>query len=191
MAEVVLYHHVQGLTPGVHEFADRLRAGGHSVHVPDMFDGRTFDSIDDGFAYGHEVGGLGPLREQAVAAAEEFPREVVYAGMSLGVMTAQRLAQTRPGAKGALLLMSCVPPEEFGGGWPDGVPAQIHGKEGDEFFAEDIDAARALAASARDVELFVYPGDQHLFVDSSLDDFDAEATDLLTERVLGFLDTVD
>lgn len=190
MSEVVLYHHVQGLTPGVRAFADELRQAGHTVHTPDLFDGRTFETIDDGIAFAREVG-FEELGERGVAAADGLPPEVVYAGFSFGVMVAQRLAQTRPGARGALLVYSCLPVSEFGDAWPEDVPVQVHGKEGDEFFLEDVDAARELAASTDRAELFLYPGDEHLFADSSLPGYDPEAAALLTERVLAFLDRVD
>lgn len=186
MAEVVLYHHVQGLTDGVQAFADELRAAGHTVHTPDLFDGRTFATIDEGIAFAREAG-FGALADRGVAAAEELPAEVVYAGFSFGVVIAQRLAQTRPGARGALLMYSCLPVSEFGEAWPEGVPVQIHGKEEDEFFLEDIDAAKALAASTDQAELFLYPGTEHLFADSSVADYDPAAAKLLTERVLAFL----
>ncbi len=188
MSEVVLFHHVQGLTPGVLAFADELRRAGHTVHTPDAFDGRTFDSIEEGQEYAKQVG-FQEVFDRAVRAAEELPAEVVYGGFSLGVMPAQQLAQTRPGARGALLFHSCVPPSEFGSGWPDGVPVQIHGMDADPFFADegDIDAARALVEEADSAELFVYPGDQHLFADSSLSSYDPEAAALLTRRVLDFL----
>lgn len=189
MAEVLLYHHIQGLTDGVRVFADELRQAGHTVHTPDLFDGRTFDSIEEGFAFAREAG-FEAIRERGAAAADEHGPELVYAGFSFGVMIAQRLAQTRPGARGALLMYSCIPGAEFGGAWPEGVPVQIHGKEGDEFFDEDLPAARELVASTSDAELFVYPGDQHLFADSSLDAYDPEASALLMERVKGFLATV-
>jgi len=123
-----------------------------------------------------------------MALAEPIQPGVVYAGFSFGVMIAQRLAQTRPGARGALLMYSCLPVSEFGEAWPHGVPVQVHGKEGDEFFLEDIDAARDLLASSDQAELFLYPGTQHLFADSSLSDYDAAASQLLTQRVLAFLD---
>jgi dienelactone hydrolase len=188
MSEVVLFHHVQGLTPGVLAFADELRRAGHTVHTPDAFDGRTFDSIEEGQEYAKQVG-FQEVFDRAVRAAEELPAEVVYGGFSLGVMPAQKLAQTRPGARGALLFHSCVPPSEFGSGWPDGVPVQIHGMDRDPFFADegDIDAARALVEEADSAELFVYPGDQHLFADSSLPSYDPQAAALLTRRVLDFL----
>jgi dienelactone hydrolase len=190
MAEVLLYHHVQGLTDGVRAFADELRGAGHTVHTPDLFDGRSFATLEDGLAFAREAGFEG-LAERGVAAAEGIPRDVVYAGFSFGVMTAQRLAQTRPGARGALLMYSCLPVSEFGEAWPENVPVQVHGKEGDEFFLEDIDAARALADSTDEAELFLYPGTEHLFADSSLPSYDAEAAALLTERVLAFLDEAD
>jgi dienelactone hydrolase len=188
MAEVVLFHHAQGLTPGVVAFADDLRAAGHTVHTPDLFDGRTFGSIDEGLGYAEEVG-FGEVRERAARAVESLPAELVYAGFSLGVLSAQKLAQTRPGARGALLFYSCVPVTEFSPKWPKGVPVQVHGMDKDPFFVDegDIDAARALVDEAEDGELFLYPGDQHYFADSSLPSYDAEATALLTQRVLSFL----
>jgi len=189
MSEVLLYHHVQGLTQGVRSFADELRQAGHTVHTPDLFDGRTFGTLEEGMTFAREAG-FDTLGERGVAAADGIGPNVVYAGFSLGVMIAQQLAQTRPGARGALLLYSCLPVSEFGDAWPDGVPVQVHGKDGDEFFLEDIDAARALVDSRDGAELFLYPGTEHLFADSSLPAYDPAAAALLTERVLAFLDKV-
>jgi dienelactone hydrolase len=187
MTEVVLYHHVQGLTDGVKSFADDLRRAGHDVHTPDLFDGRTFDTIEEGMAFAQEAG-FGALAERGVATAEGISPDVVYAGFSFGVMVAQQLAQTRTGARGALLMYGCLPVSEFGDEWPDGVPVQVHGKERDPFFDEDLEAARALVDSTDRAELFLYPGEQHLFADSSLPAYDPAAAALLTERVLSFLD---
>ena len=189
MAEVLLFHHAQGLTSGVLGFADELRRAGHVVHVPDLFDGRTFGSIDEGVAYAQEVG-FGEIIERGARAADQLPQELVYAGFSLGVLPAQKLAQTRPGAQGALLFYSCVPAAEFGS-WPDGVPVQIHAMDADPIFTEegDLDAARALVESAAHAELFLYPGDQHLFADAGLPSYDATAAALLRQRVLEFLET--
>lgn len=191
MTDVVLFHHVQGLTPGVHALADEIRAAGHTVHTPDLFDGRTFETLEEGMAFAREAG-FGALAERGVAAVEGLGADVVYAGLSLGVMPAQQLAQTRPGARGAVFLHACLPPAEFGDGWPEGVPVQVHGMEHDPFFAEegDLDAARELVEAADRAELFLYPGDQHLFTDSSLPAYDHEATTLVLERVLGFLERV-
>ncbi len=188
MAEVLLFHHAQGLTEGVIAFADRLREAGHTVHAPDLYDGRTFQTLDEGIGYAQEIG-FGNVLERGVRAADGLPADITYAGFSLGVMPAQKLAQTRPGARGALFFESCVPTSEFGSPWPAGVPAQIHGMDADPFFAGegDIDAARALVDEADHAELFVYPGDRHLFADNSLSSYDAEATALLTQRVLDFL----
>jgi dienelactone hydrolase len=186
MAEVLLFHHVQGLTDGVKAFADELRRDGHTVHAPDLFDGRRFESIEDGFSYVREVG-RAAIQARVDAAVEPLGSELVYAGFSYGVPIAQELAQTRPGARGALLFYSCIPLSEYGEAWPVGVPVQVHGKEGDEFFDEDLPAARELAESTADAELFLYPGDQHLFADSSLPGYDAEAANLLMERVKEFL----
>jgi dienelactone hydrolase len=189
MTEIVLYHHVQGLTEGVRSFANRLQRAGHTVHTPDLFDGRRFDSIEEGMAFAGDAG-FAALAERGVAAAEGISPEVVYAGFSFGVMAAQQLAQTRPGARGALLMSGCLPVSEFGEAWPDGVPVDVHGKDADPFFAEDLEAAQALVESTDGAELFLYPGEEHLFADSSLPAYDAAAAALLTERVLAFLDTV-
>jgi len=193
MAEVLLFHHAQGLTPGVLAFADDLRAGGHIVHAPDLFDGRTFASIEAGMAHIDEQG-FDALRERAERIADDLPAALVYAGFSFGVMPAQKLAQTRPGARGALLFYACIPitGDWAFGPWPDGVPVQIHGMDADPIFVGegDVDAAREIVATVADAELFLYPGDQHYFADSSLPSYDAAATRLLTRRVLGFLDRV-
>lgn len=189
MAEVLLYHHIQGLTDGVLAFADDLRTDGHIVHTPDLFDGHTFATIEEGFGFARDRG-LEAIRKLGAAAADELSAGLVYAGFSFGVMIAQRLAQTRPGARGALLIYSCLPVAEFGQAWPEGVPVQIHGKQDDEFFDEDLPAARELVDSVPAAELFLYPGDQHLFADSSLDAYDPEASALLMERVRAFLAAV-
>jgi dienelactone hydrolase len=187
MAEVVLFHHAQGLTPGVHAFAGELRRAGHAVHVPDLFEGRTLVTLEEGVSYAEELG-FDQVIERGVRAAEGLPAELVYAGFSLGVLPAQKLAQTRPGARGALLFHSCVPVSEFSAAWPDGVPVQVHAMDADSLFVgEDSDAARALVDQAKDAELFLYPGEQHLFADSSLPSYDPDAAVLLTRRVLDFL----
>ena len=183
MAEILLFHHVYGRTEGVERFAGRLRQAGHVVHVPDLYQGRVFDSLADGQAHVQSIGAA-EIIERGVRAADALPADLVYAGLSLGVLPAQRLAQTRPGARGALLLYSCIPAAEFGP-WPAGVPVQVHGMDGDDFFAGegDLDAARELVATTPDAELFVYPGKQHLFADDRVADYDATAAELLLDRV--------
>ena len=189
MAEVLLFHHAQGQTRGFLAFADELRAAGHTVHTPDLYDGKTFDSIDEGVGYAKETG-FGTVLERGVNAAEGLPDALVYAGFSLGVMPAQQLAQTRPGAKGALFFSAALPPSEFGGDWPEGVPLQIHAMDDDPWMEEDRGAAEALVQEVDDAELFIYPGSGHLFADSSLGDYDEQAAGLLKERTLAFLQRV-
>ena len=188
MADVLLFHHAQGQTKGFLAFADELRRAGHGVHTPDLYEGATFDSLEEGLANVEAIG-FETIVERGVRAAEQLPAELVYAGFSLGVVPAQMLAQNRPGARGALLLHSCLPTSAFGEGWPAGVPVQIHAMDQDPFFVEegDVEAARALVEEAEQAELFLYPGGQHLFADSSLPSFDAEAAELLTRRVVDFL----
>lgn len=173
------------------ELAGRIGAAGHAVHLPDLYEGRTFDDLDEGVAHAQRIG-MGVVAGRGVAAAERLPQRLAVIGFSLGVMAAQQVAQTRPGTTAAVLFASCLPAEEFGG-WPDAVPVQVHGAEADPWFVSegDVDAARALVASAPDGELHLYPGSEHLFVDSSLPAFDAAGTDLFLERVLALLARAD
>ncbi|HEY6630219.1 MAG TPA: dienelactone hydrolase family protein [Rhizobiaceae bacterium] len=193
MADVLLFHHAQGLTPGVRAFAEELRAGGHAVYTPDLFDGRIFPSMEEGLAYIGKTG-FDDLRRRGLRMAEDLPSDLVYAGFSFGVVPAQQLAQTRPGARGALLFHSCLPVsgEWAFGPWPENVPVQIHAMDGDPIFTSegDIDAALEIVEKASDAELFLYAGDRHYFADSSLPSYDAAAARLLTDRVLAFLDRV-
>jgi dienelactone hydrolase len=192
VAQVLLFHHAHGPTPGFLAFADELRAAGHTVHTPDLYDGNVFANLDEGIAYAAGVG-FGEIADRGVSTADDLPGNLVYAGFSLGVMPAQKLVQTRPGADGALFFHACLPVSEFGEAWPSAVPVQIHGMELDPFFAGegDIDAARALVDSVEGAELFVYPGSAHLFADSSLPDYDPAAAALLLQRTLAFLSKLD
>ena len=190
MAERLLFHHAHGQTAGFLAFADELRSVGHVVHSPDLYDGKTFVDLDEGVGYAREVG-FDTIAERGRLAADGLPEELVYAGFSLGVMPAQMLAQTRPGAKGALLFSAAFPASEFGASWPPGVPLQIHMMEADEWAVEDLPAARELTDAVDGAELFLYPGDRHLFADSSLPDYDEPAATLLTQRVLEFLHDID
>ncbi|WP_251149888.1 dienelactone hydrolase family protein [Cellulosimicrobium sp. Marseille-Q4280] len=191
MAEVLLFHHGLGVTDGVEEIAVLLRDAGNVVHVPDLFEGRTFDSLEDGVGYAEELG-FDTLLDRGQAAADALGPGLVYAGVSLGVLPAQMLAQTRAGAKGAVLLEACVPVSEFGEAWPDAVPVQVHGMDADPFFAGegDLESARELVDSTPDAELFLYPGDHHLFTDPSVPSHEPEASALVVERVVRFLDGI-
>jgi dienelactone hydrolase len=193
VAELLLFHHAHGRTAGCLAFADELRAAGHVVHVPDLYGGRTFAELADGVGHAEQVG-FDTIIERGRLAADGLPSDIVYAGFSLGVLPAQMLAQTRPGARGAVLLHSCVPPSEFGRPWPQGVPLQMHMMDADEWALppnEDLDAARRLDETVESAELFVYPGDRHLFADNSLPGYDESAATLLKRRVLSFLDGIE
>lgn len=188
MTDVVLFHHALGQTPGFHSFAEHLRQAGHAVHTPDLFDGRTFDTIEAGMAHAAEIGFPVGILQRAERAVDGRPSDLVYAGFSLGVVAAQYLAQTRAGARGALLFYSCVPADAFGA-WPSGLPAQIHGMDADPYFVDegDLDAARALAEAQPEVTLYLYQGAEHYFAEEGHPSYDADATALLTERALRFL----
>lgn len=183
MADILLFHHIQGLTGGVRAFADELRAAGHSVTAPDLFGGRTFPTIEAGEAHARRLG-FDAIVDTGVAAARDLPNELVYGGFSMGAMPAQRLVQQRPGARGALLYHGAVPLGHYGDAWPDGVPLQMHAMRDDPW--EDAATLEAFAREA-DGELFLYDGDAHLFTDRSLEAYDPEAAALVLERTLAFL----
>jgi dienelactone hydrolase len=182
MAEVVVFHHALGLTDWVRGFADTLRGAGSTVHTPDLYDGRTFEAIEDGMAYSEELGGPMAVVERGRAAVEQLPSEIVYVGFSLGVLPAQSLAQTRPGSRGAVLCYAALPLGQWGDNWPEtwpeGVPLQLHILDGDE----DFEIAKGLEATVDGAELFAYPGTEHYFAEH-----DDEAAAQLTRRVLDFV----
>jgi dienelactone hydrolase len=193
MAEVVLFHHGQGLTDGVRAFAEQLRVGGHTVHTPDLFDGERAATVEDGIAL------VGRIGEETIDARVNeivagLPPGLVYGGFSFGGAAAQRLAQTRPGARGALMYEAFVSltAEWAFGRWPDGLPVQVHGMDKDPYFAlaGDLDAARELEGMIGPTlcEVYTYVGDRHLFTDSSLPSYDADATALVLSRSREFLD---
>lgn len=188
MPTIILFHHVLGLTPGVTAFAGALRAAGHTVHTPDLFEGQTFDSIPSGLDHVKSFG-FDTVIARGRAFAETVPGEIVVMGMSLGVLPAQAIAQMREDVRGAVLLHGAVPVSAFSPTWPRHVPVQIHAMEGDPEFVDsgDIDAARELVGQAADGELFLYPGRGHLFTESTVADYDAAATALVLERVKAFL----
>lgn len=191
MAEILLFHHAHGLTLGVRAFADKIRLAGHTVHVPDLYEGRIFNDLEAGVGYAQEIG-FGAIIERGLRAASALPKRIVYAGFSLGVLPAQKLAQTRAGAQGTLLFHSCVRVAEFSSAWPHGLPVQIHAMDADKWFIEEGDllAAHELVAGVAKAQLFLYRGDRHLFADNSLSSYDEGAAGLLMERVIGFLDAI-
>ena len=185
MAQILLFHHALGLTPGVVEFVDALRKAGHTVDAPDLFDGQLFERVEDGVAHEEGLGWEEMIRRTETAAAD-LPADIVYLGMSLGVVYGTRLAVTRPGARGLIGLYSPIPPESVAGArLPSGLPAQYHWHEGDPWVDEG--APEALVAQVPQAEINVYEGDSHLFADPSSVDFDATAAALAMERILTFL----
>ena len=188
MTEIVLLHHICGLTPGVHALADAFRAAGHTVHTPDLFDGATFSTVEQGAEYARGVG-FEALRTRGLAAVGEHPGAGVVAGISFGTMAALAAVATLPDVRTGLLLEGFADPEHFGG-LPAGARLQVHGMDADPFFAGegDLDAAREVAAVRPEVEVFTYPGDRHLFVDASLASSDPEATALVVQRCLEMLE---
>jgi len=184
MAEIVLFHHARGLTEGVHAFARTLRDAGHTVHTPDLFEGRTFSDVDAGVSYADSVGEETFARRAAQLVAE-LPADVVYGGMSMGAARAAESVLQRPGAQGAFFLYGAVAPSWWDATWPAGVPSQAHVSAGDPW--REPEAEAEYTASVPGGELFVYPGSGHLFAEPGSPDYDEQAAALATQRVLGLL----
>jgi dienelactone hydrolase len=184
MAEIMLFHHAGGLTEGVVSFAQTLRDSGHTVHAPDLFDGRTFADVRDGVSYAQSVGEE-TFAAKAAEVLSSMPTDLVYGGMSMGAARAAEQVLTRPGAKGAFFLYGAIAPSWWEATWPAGVPAQAHVTEDDEW--REPDAEAEYLAGVPGAELFVYPGSGHLFAEPGHPDFDEAVARLATERVLAFL----
>lgn len=189
MSQIVLFHSAQGLRRDVSGLAARLRDAGHEVWTPDLFDGATFERLEDGIAHRDEIG-IPALIERAATILEGLPTELVYAGFSMGAASAGYFAAARPGARGALLMHGATPLAAFGvSAWPGGVPAQVHYAADDPFVdAEGIDAfANVVREAGSPIEVFTYPGSGHLFADPDGPDYDEESAELMLERGLAFV----
>ncbi len=183
--EIVLFHSALGLRPGVLQFAERLRAAGHRVHTPDLFDGEVFAGLEAGAAK-RDALGIPELIRRAQAAVADLPSGIVLAGLSMGAGAAEFLAATRPGARAAILMHGALAPTAFGlERWP-AVPVQVHYATNDPWVA--VDEVRALQAAVRKaggvIDVHVYERGGHLFEDADLDTYDTAAARLMLERVL-------
>jgi dienelactone hydrolase len=188
---MVLFHSALGLRPAVHEFAGRLRAAGHTVVTPDLFNGEVFSNLKDGVAHRDSIG-IPALMGRAQESVGKLPHEIVYAGFSMGAASAQYLAATRPGARGAILMYAALPPAMMGiGQWPQ-VPVQVHYAVGDPWVEEA--QVRTLSDSVREAgqscDVYSYQGSGHLFADDDTEDYNEASARLMLNRVLKFLSTM-
>jgi dienelactone hydrolase len=189
--EIVLFHSAQGLRPAVRSWADRLRAAGHRVHTPDLFDGEVFDQLADGVRK-RDALGIPELIRRAQAAVAELPSSLVCAGFSMGAASAEFLAATRPGATAAILMHGALDPGAVGAEtWPR-VPVAVHYAKGDSWVdTEQVRSLeRAVQASGAAVATHVYEGGGHLFADEASPDYDRASAELMFERTLAFLKTL-
>lgn len=191
--QIVLFHSALGLRPAVRDFAARLRAAGHVVHTPDFFDGEVFDSLEAG-AQKRDALGIPELMRRAELAVASLPNELVYAGFSMGAAAAELLAATRAGAKGAILMSGATDPAKTGiNDWPRVVSVQVHYAQNDPSIdVKDVSAlATAVKASGAAITVYTYRGCGHLFMDKEFGGYNAEASWLMTERLLEFLARID
>ncbi|SCE11975.1 Dienelactone hydrolase [Streptomyces sp. DvalAA-43] len=187
---IMLFHSTYGLRPAVHAAADRLRAAGHEVQVPDLFEGHTFDTVEEGLAFKEEVGKDELLRRAVLAAAPYSDRGLVYAGFSFGASTAQTLALGDEKARGLLMFHGTSDIAENAS--VDELPVQLHVADPDPFETHDWLNSWYLQMqrTGADVEVYRYPGAGHLFTDAELPDFDQASAELAWKVALGFLATL-
>ncbi|MFE9770205.1 dienelactone hydrolase family protein [Streptomyces sp. NPDC005931] len=188
--DIMLFHSTYGLRPAVHRAADRLRAAGHEVRVPDLFEGRTFDTVEEGMAHKEEIGKDELLRRAVLAVAPYSDRGLVYAGFSFGASVAQTLALGDDKARGLLLLHGTS--DIAATASADGLPVQLHVAEPDPFETDDWLGAWYLqmGRAGADVEVYRYAGAGHLYTDPDLPDYDEEAAEATWRVALGFLDSL-
>ncbi|WP_184348280.1 dienelactone hydrolase family protein [Streptomyces olivoverticillatus] len=184
---IVLFHSAYGPRPAVHAAAERLREAGYEVHVPDLYDGRTAETVEEGMAIKDEIGRDELLRRAVTAVAPLSERGLVYAGFSLGGSIAQNLALGDDRARGLLLLhgTSDLPDDAA----VDELPVQLHVADPDPFEPHDWLNAWYLRMqrAGADVEVHRYRGAGHLFTDPDLPDYDEEAAEAAWRVALGFL----
>ena len=185
MADILLFHHVCGRTAGIEALAERLRAGGHTVTVPDLLDGHTFATVDEGVEHVEAVG-FDTVVARGVAAAEGLPDDLVHVGVSLGSMPAMRLAVQRPGARGVVCLEGIVSPTHYGA-WPVGLPLLAHAMRDDDW--AEVPILETVVADCGG-DLHLHDGSDHLFTDASLAAHDPAATDVVVDSILDWLDRV-
>lgn len=184
MANVVVFHHVLGLTEGVLQFAESLRADGHNVWCPDLFKGKHFESLEEGCKYEEDVMGWEGMIAESEKAVADVPADAYFLGFSMGAVYAQRLAELRPGAKGAILMHGCVQGGFFATEWPAGVRLQIHQTSGDPW--TDMSTMATLCEQVGG-ELYEYPGPGHILSDPVFPEYNAETAELILGRVKNFL----
>ncbi|WP_369267446.1 dienelactone hydrolase family protein [Streptomyces harbinensis] len=190
MADVVLFHSAYGLRPAVHTAAERLRAAGHRVVVPDLYDGRTADTVEEGMEIKDGIGRDVLLRRAIAATAPYSDAGLVYAGFSLGASLAQTLALGDVKARGLLLLHGTADIAEDAS--VDGLPVQLHVADPDPFEPHDWLTAWYLriGRTGAEAEVFPYPGAGHLYTDPELPDYDAQAAEATWRVALAFVDEV-
>jgi len=190
--EVVVYHSAYGLRPAIIEFADKLRAAGHLVHTPDLYDGEVFCGRDDAIRKIQEVG-FDELLKRAAAAVESLPHDLVYAGFSNGGACAELLAATRPRARGAILIHAPLMVRDLGWtAWPLNVPVQVHFADKDPIRNQAVIDALAVKVrlSGSNFEQFDYDAPGRLFADPAFPAYNANAAEFMTRRVQEFLESV-
>lgn len=187
MTTVALFHSALGLRPAIGTFAEHLRARGHAVHTPDLYDGEVFEDLDAGIAKRDAVG-IDELFARAQRAVADLPADTVYAGFSMGAAAAQAMALSQPGAHGAILIDGAVPLSAIGlSTWPADVAVQLHAVTDDPWFprAEIDEFLDGVPDDVREVHL--YDGRGHLVFDDAWPDHDPDVAERLRDNVVDWL----
>lgn len=193
MATIALFHPSFGVSPGVLDAAQRLRAAGHTVRVVDQYGGRVFTDYADAGAFVDEIG-FPELMRRAVAGVDGLSDGFVAMGFSNGGGMATHVAQQRR-VSGVVVLSGATPLEVIGATeWPADTPVQLHQTVGDpRVFPGAVESVLAsVSAAGADSEYVQYPGSGHLFTDPTLpDEYSPAATERLWRRVLAFVAALD
>lgn len=187
MVQLAVFPHAMGVTAGMRAFVNALADDGHEVQLVDLYDGIVCDDLDAGIEHANEIG-FSTVIDRGVAAIEPDATGVVVIGFSLGVLPAQKLAQTHPGVIGAVLCDAAVPADAFGG-WRDGVRAAIHLCADDPLVAEDLAAAAELA-TRDEIELTIHPGAGHVAIDASGPAYDPDLARHLRAEIRAFVEAL-
>lgn len=185
MAEIILFHHAQGLTEGLRTLAERLHAAGHDVHTPDLYSGVVFDRLDEGLAFASRIG-HDAIEEVARRSARQYPHTDTVIGFAMGAFPAQLLAQEWSKVHHVTLVAGGLPPHELSGEWRVDVRLDVHVADPDDWVPPG--SLDPLMVHARGSHLHRYRGVRHMFADPSSPDYDADAADLFEERLFAWLD---
>jgi dienelactone hydrolase len=173
-------------------FSDKLKEDGHQVHVVDLYDGISFNDMQEALAYFMSIG-IPEMMDRSVTYTKDLPKDSIYIGFSNGGASALLLAGSIPGAMGCILIHAALPISELGiEQWPTSVPVEVHYAKIDPW-KDDAGIEKLsndVLSSSASYKYYEYPIEGHLFTDEMMPEYSEEYSNLLFERVLSFIDRI-